>query len=141
MPADAAPAAAIAASPGAPLGPLRAFWAAFTDNRGAIAALGVVVAIVLVAILADVVAPHGPAEQFRDAVRRPPVWAAEGSWRYVLGTDDVGRDVLSRVIHGARISLFIGLSVTLVSMAAVPRAAEPEDPSCVCIHGTTQGVV
>jgi dipeptide transport system permease protein len=114
MPADAAP--AIAVTRGAPPGPLRAFWASFAENRGALAALGVVVAIVLVAVFADVIAPHAPAEQFRDAIRRAPVWGEEGSWRFVLGTDDLGRDVLSRVIHGARISLFIGLSVTLVSM-------------------------
>ncbi len=114
MPADAG--ATAVPAPGAPSGPLRAFWASFSENRGAVVALGVVLTIVAVAILADIVAPHGPAEQFRDAVRRPPVWGEDGSWRFVLGTDDVGRDVLSRVIYGARISLFIGLSVTLVSM-------------------------
>src|SRR5262245_23303162 len=114
MPADAAP--ALAATQAAPPGPLRAFWASFAENRGAVVALGVVLGIVLVAVFADVLAPHHPAEQFRDAIRRAPVWTDEGSWRFVLGTDDLGRDVLSRVIHGARISLFIGLSVTLVSM-------------------------
>jgi dipeptide transport system permease protein len=114
MPADAAP--ALAVTRGAPPGPLRAFVASFAENRGAVAALGVVIAIVLVAVLADVIAPHAPAEQFRDAIRVPPVWTEEGSWRFALGTDDLGRDVLSRVVHGARISLFIGLSVTLISM-------------------------
>ncbi|MFO0997787.1 MAG: ABC transporter permease subunit [Alphaproteobacteria bacterium] len=99
-----------------PPGPWRAFWAAFSENKGAVAALIVVMIVVSMAVFADVIAPHGPAIQFRDAVRQPPVWADGGSWRFVLGTDDVGRDVLSRVIYGARISLFIGLSVASVSM-------------------------
>ena len=67
------------------------------------------------ALTANVVAPHSPIEQFRDAVRAPPVWEAGGSWRFVLGTDGDGHDMLSRLIFGARVSLFIGLSVMCVS--------------------------
>ena len=95
--------------------PLRAFWAAFRENRGAVAGLAVIVVIVLLALLADVVSPHAPNEQFRDAVRAAPMWAEGGSARFALGTDGLGRDMLSRLIHGARISLFIGLSVMGVS--------------------------
>jgi len=91
--------------------PLAAFWSAFKENRGAVAGLVVVAIVVLLAILADVVAPHAPNEQFRDAVRAAPVWAEGGSWKFILGTDSLGRDMLSRLIHGARVSLFIGLSV------------------------------
>jgi len=90
---------------------LAAFWSSFRENRGAVAGLAVVVVIVLLAVLADVVAPYPPTEQFRDAVRATPVWAEGGSARFVLGTDSLGRDMLSRLIHGARISLFIGLAV------------------------------
>src|SRR4051794_37294424 len=72
---------------GAPPSPARAFWAAFRENRGAVMGLAVVVAIVLVALLANVIAPHSPLEQFRDAVKAPPVWEEGGSWRFVLGTD------------------------------------------------------
>jgi len=71
--------------------------------------------VVLLAIFADVIAPYPPNEQFRDAVRAAPAWADGGSMRFVLGTDSLGRDMLSRLIHGARISLFIGLSVMGVS--------------------------
>jgi len=92
-----------------------AFWAAYRENRGALLGLAVVAAIVALAILADVIAPYSPTEQFRDAVRMPPVWADGGSWRFVLGTDGLGRDMLSRLLHGARISLFIGVSVMSVS--------------------------
>jgi dipeptide transport system permease protein len=99
----------------APPSPLRAFWSAFCENKGAVAGLAVVVLIVLLAITADWVAPYAPNEQFRDAVRAAPMWAEGGSSRFVLGTDSLGRDMLSRLIHGARISLFIGLAVMGVS--------------------------
>ena len=98
-----------------PRAPLRAFWDAFSENRGAVAGLAVVVLIVLLAIGADWVAPYSPTEQFRDAVRAVPMWAEGGSSRFVLGTDSLGRDMLTRLIHGARISLFIGGAVMGVS--------------------------
>lgn len=103
-------AASTVASP-APPSPLRAFWLAFSENKGAVAGLVVVAIVVLLALLADVVAPYSPNEQFRDAVRAAPAWADGGSSRFLLGTDSLGRDQLSRLIHGARVSLFIGLSV------------------------------
>ena len=98
----------------APPTPARAFWSAFRENRGAVAGLAVVAFITLMAILAGIVAPHSPIEQFREAVKAPPVWDG-GTWQYVLGTDSLGRDLLSRLIYGARVSLFIGVSVMSVS--------------------------
>jgi dipeptide transport system permease protein len=95
--------------------PLAAFWSAFRENRGAVFGLVVISAIALIAIFADFLAPHSPIEQFRDAVRAPPIWDAGGTWRYALGTDGDGHDTLSRLIYGARVSLFIGLSVMSVS--------------------------
>jgi len=95
--------------------PLKSFWAAFRENRGAVIGLAIFAVIVLLAVGANVVAPHSPIEQFRDAVRAPPVWERGGSWRFVLGTDGDGHDMLSRLIFGARVSLFIGLSVMGVS--------------------------
>ncbi|MGA2485678.1 MAG: ABC transporter permease subunit [Roseiarcus sp.] len=95
--------------------PIAAFWAAFRENRGAVFGLVVISAIALIAIFADFLAPHSPIEQFRDAVRAPPIWDAGGTWRYALGTDGDGHDTLSRLIYGARVSLFIGLSVMSVS--------------------------
>ncbi len=99
----------------APRPPLLAFWDAFSENRGAVGGLAVVTIIVLLAILADWVSPYSPTEQFRDAVRAVPMWVEGGSSRFVLGTDSLGRDMLTRLIHGARISLFIGLAVMGVS--------------------------
>jgi dipeptide transport system permease protein len=95
--------------------PLKSFWAAFRENKGAVIGLAVFGVIVLLALTANVVAPHSPIAQFRDAVRAPPVWQAGGSWRFPLGTDGDGHDMLSRLIFGARVSLFIGLSVMCVS--------------------------
>lgn len=95
--------------------PLAQLWASFAENKGAVGGLVVLTLIALCAIFADVLAPHSPYEQFRDAVRAPPVWEDGGSWKFILGTDGLGRDMLSRLIYGARVSLFIGLSVMCVS--------------------------
>ena len=97
-----------------PPSPFRAFAAAFSESRGAMLGLAVLTIVVLLAIFADVVSPYPPNEQFREFVRLPPVWSEKGDWRFLLGTDGLGRDTLSRLIHGARVSLFIGLSVMLV---------------------------
>ena len=91
---------------GQPPSSFRAFWNAFSENRGAVLGLVVVAAICIVAIFAGVLAPHSPTEQFRDAILAPPFWEEGGSLRFVFGTDGVGRDTLSRLMYGARVSLF-----------------------------------
>jgi dipeptide transport system permease protein len=76
--------------------------------------LAVIVGLVLCALLADVIAPYSPRAQFTDAVLKPPSLQPIGGHVFLLGTDPVGRDLLSRLIHGTRLSLLIGLvSVTL----------------------------
>jgi dipeptide transport system permease protein len=113
MPTDAtAPALAPA-----PPGPLKAFWSAFTENRGAVLGLIVVCFVCLIAVFAPLLAPYDPLEQIKGATRLPPFWADGADPRFLLGTDAVGRDMLSRLMFGARISLFIGLAVMVVSMA------------------------
>jgi len=101
---------AAAATP-APPHPLVEFWRYFRQNRGALVGLGVIVALALTAVFADLLAPHPPAEQFRAALLRPPFWQDGGSLLYPLGTDDIGRDMLSRLIHGARVSMLVGVIV------------------------------
>jgi dipeptide transport system permease protein len=120
MPADAVLSQAPAGGPSAAEiptqpSPLAAFWATFRENGGAVFGLAVFGLVVLIALAANLIAPHSPIEQFRDAVRAPPVWESGGSWRFVLGTDGDGHDMLSRLIYGARVSLFIGFSVMGVS--------------------------
>jgi dipeptide transport system permease protein len=95
----------------------RLFWRGFSENRGAVVGLAIMVVLILLAILADVVAPHSPIEQFREHFLTPPSWQAGGSAEFLLGTDDVGRDILARLIYGARLSLVIGFSVVVVSLA------------------------
>jgi dipeptide transport system permease protein len=102
-------AAAIEQNAGAPPGRFAELWRDFRRNRGAIFGLGIVVALVLAALFADVIAPHPPNEQYRDATLRAPSTQAIGGHVFLLGTDPVGRDVLSRLIHGTRLSLAIGL--------------------------------
>ena len=99
-------------------GRLREFWHYFSENRGAVGGLFVVLALFAIAVLADVVAPHPPHEQYRDALLVPPAWEEGGSLRFVLGTDATGRDILSRIIHGSRFSLFIGVIVVTISMSS-----------------------
>ncbi|MEE4135279.1 MAG: ABC transporter permease subunit [Desulforhopalus sp.] len=95
---------------------LREFWAYFSENRGAVAGLFFFIAIILVAIFADLIAPHGPNVQYRDALLQPPFWQAGGDSRFLLGTDATGRDMLSRLIYGSRYSLFIGCIVVSISL-------------------------
>ncbi|MFT5113107.1 MAG: dipeptide transport system permease protein [Parasphingorhabdus sp.] len=96
--------------------PLGEFWFYFKENTGAVIGLYFFVFICLVAIFADVIAPHGPIEQYRDALLTPPVWQEGGSWSYLLGTDALGRDILSRLIFGSRYSLFVGCIVVSLSL-------------------------
>ena len=75
-----------------------------------------VIVVVLAAIFAPLIAPHDPTKQ--SLIRRftPPAWAEKGNASHVLGTDQVGRDILSRMIHGARVSLMVGVAAVLVSL-------------------------
>ena len=99
-----------------PMTPIQEFWHYFKRNKGAVTGLVYIILMLLVALFADVLAPHGPAEQFRDALLHPPVWQEGGSWSYILGTDDVGRDILSRLMFGARLSLLVGCLVVVLSL-------------------------
>ncbi len=100
----------------APPGPLREFWGYFSSNRGAVAGLVVVVAVLLMAAFANVLAPYPPDLTNNAAFLKPPVWQAGGSSAHLLGTDAIGRDILSRLIYGARLSLLIGMSVVALSI-------------------------
>jgi ABC-type dipeptide/oligopeptide/nickel transport system permease subunit len=91
-------------------------WRRFILNPASLVGTLILLVVVGTALAAPWVAPHDPAKQ--SLLRRftPPVWQAGGNPTYPLGTDQVGRDVLSRVIHGARISLLVGICAVLVSV-------------------------
>ena len=95
---------------------LAEFWFYFSENRGAVLGLWVFGLLVVIAILAPVIAPHPPNMQYRDAVLVPPFWETGGRATFPLGTDPVGRDMLSRLLYGARYSLFIGVVVTTLAL-------------------------
>ncbi len=97
---------------------LAEFWFYFSENKGAVIGLWFFLALIVVAVLAPLIAPHEPYQQYRDAVLVPPVWQANGRWEFLLGTDAVGRDILSRLLFGARYSLFIGIVVTTIALVA-----------------------
>ena len=99
-----------------PISPLRENWHYFLGNRGAVIGLVVFALTVLVAIFAPLIAPHDPTMQYRDALLVPPIWTEGGRSGFLLGTDALGRDILSRLIYGARYSLVIGLVVVTLAL-------------------------
>jgi len=96
--------------------PLADFWRDFSRNRGALAGLLFILLITFAAIFAPIVAPHAADVQYRDSFLVPPPWAGGNDWRFLLGTDDVGRDIFSRIVWGAQLSLLIGVIVVTVSL-------------------------
>ncbi|WP_415816589.1 ABC transporter permease [Bordetella tumbae] len=97
----------------APAGSLT--WRRLRQNKALLVGGGILLLIILVAIFAPWIAPHDP--YFQDLAYRtaPPVWYEKGTWLHPLGTDQLGRDYLSRLFYGARISLLIGISVAVIS--------------------------
>ena len=91
------------------------FAATFFRNKGAVLGLVVLIIMVISALLAPLLAPHDPYQLFTGKEQLPPAFLG-GEAAFPLGTDDAGRDTLSRVIYGARYSLFIGLCATGLSM-------------------------
>lgn len=88
-------------------------WRRFSSNRLAVVGLGIILLLILIAIFADLLAPHSPViGNLAGARLLPP-----GSEGYLLGTDDQGRDILSRLLHGSRLTLLV---IVLVAIIAAP---------------------
>ena len=96
--------------------PLREFWSYFSSNKGAVAGMIIVLLMLLLAAFAPWIAPYEPTMTDPSVFLTPPAWQAGGSSAHLLGTDAIGRDILSRLIHGARLSLTIGLAVVSLSV-------------------------
>jgi dipeptide transport system permease protein len=95
---------------------LAEFWYYFSRNKGAVIGLFVFLFILLLAIIAPLVSLHTPDDQNRQFLLWVPFWMDGGTWSFPLGTDAVGRDIFSRLIYGARFSLFIGVVVVTLSV-------------------------
>jgi dipeptide transport system permease protein len=113
QPMESQPVAQLAS---APPSPARELWHALSANTGAMIGLVIIGIVVIFAIFADLIAPYDPNLQDRAAFLKPPFWQEGGSFAYLLGTDAVGRDMLSRLIHGARLSLLTGLVVVTLAV-------------------------
>jgi peptide/nickel transport system permease protein len=102
MATASAPAATVAAEPEA-IGRLSALWTTIRRKPLGAMSAAIIAVLVLTAIFADVLAPYDPLSA------QPEIRLAAPSWAHPFGTDDIGRDVFSRIIHGSRISLWVGL--------------------------------
>lgn len=99
--------------------PLRRFWAEFRENKIAVVALVVVISLILLAIFAPFVSPQNPYDLANLSLmdsRRPPGFVGSGGYTHILGTDPQGRDLLSAILYGLRISVEIGLAAGFVSL-------------------------
>src|SRR5574343_191572 len=95
---------------------LKAFWQTFAAHRGALVGLLFLFLILLCTLFAPYLAPYDPLEQFRDYMLTPPSWVNGGSTRFLLGTDEIGRDMLSRLIYGGRWAFLVGISAVTFSL-------------------------
>lgn len=93
------------------------FWYTLKQNKSALIGLLIIFSFFFIAFLAPLFAPYDPGKIFTDALKQPPFWSEGGSLEYPLGTDDVGRDLLSRLIYGSRVSLAIGACVVTLSLS------------------------
>ena len=94
----------------------RTTWNYFKESKGGLWGLGFLAIVLFCVVFADVIAPFDPSLQNREALLLPPIWTEAGHWPYILGTDAVGRDMLSRLIYGARYSMFIGFVVVSIAV-------------------------
>lgn len=96
---------------------LRRVLAGLSRRPTALLGAAILLAVVASAVFAPQLAPHDPLQQALLARMKPPGWDPAGDWSHPLGTDNLGRDILSRLLYGARVSLFVG--ITTVSITAV----------------------
>jgi peptide/nickel transport system permease protein len=95
-------------------------WYSFKKSKVTVIAACVTAVIMMAAIAAPIIAPHTPFDpaslDLMDA-STPPAWYEDGTSKYLLGTDDQGRDIFSTILYGSRISIFVGFASMLLAMA------------------------
>jgi len=85
-------------------------------NKGALIGIIIIIFATLIAILAPLLAPHDPTNVYAEYLRLPPRFFTGGNEKFLFGTDDLGRDLLSRLIYGSRVSLSVGFMVVFLSL-------------------------
>lgn len=108
--------AAVEADQTTALTPRQIFRQRMFGHTGFLIGAGLILTIALIAIFAPLLAPHDPFAQSLSSRMLPPVWQDGGRWDYLLGTDQNGRDYLSRLIYGTRVSITIGLGAATVGL-------------------------
>ncbi|WP_281843856.1 ABC transporter permease [Sinisalibacter aestuarii] len=98
-----------------PLSPARQALLQARGHVGLLVGLFVLLVVMVSAIFAPIVAPHDPYVQEIATKLSPPVWQEGGDWAHILGTDGLGRDILSRLIYGARVTLIAGVGAAIIS--------------------------
>ena len=99
-----------------PASPARIAFSRALHHPGLLIGVGIILALVLVAVFAPLLAPHDPYVQSLSRRLIPPAWADGGDWNYLLGTDQNGRDYLSRLIYGTRVSIVIGIGAASIGL-------------------------
>lgn len=109
--------AAVADVTPAPVADIRGggYWADLRADSPGMIGFVCLGSLLFIAVFAALLAPYDPAAQNIIARLKPPAWLEGGSWDHILGTDHLGRDVLSRLLHGSRISLFVGFATVLLA--------------------------
>lgn len=97
-------------------GPLAEALLRLRKNKIAVAGLVIICIFLIMALFAPFIAPHDPLEQSLYDKLKPPFWDEKGDWTYPLGTDDFGRDLLSRIIYGSRISMIVGVVAVAIAL-------------------------
>jgi peptide/nickel transport system permease protein len=108
-------AAAAGVEPGGTVIAAPGLWRRVWKNKAVVVGGALLLAIVFIALAAPWIAPYDPYAQDLANRNVPPFWYEQGSWLHPLGTDPLGRDYMSRLFYGARISLLIGVSVAIIS--------------------------
>lgn len=91
-------------------------WQAYSHNPFAFAGLWAVLFLIFIALFAPIIAPYDPATQFSHAILLPPSWEASGTVDHFLGTDDLGRDIFSRILYGSQLTFGIALIIVAISL-------------------------
>lgn len=95
--------------------PLQLVWYSFRSRIAAMVALWFLIILLAVTLLSPLLAPFDPAQQFTDSISLPPSWTDAGNMQYMFGTDDLGRDMLSRLLIGSVYSFALPLATVIVA--------------------------